>query len=133
MTVSVVNVNVFVATHACGVVNAADQSKLPTVSASHAEMWDSVSFVPPFVQTGAVPVNAIALPDGAAKATVTRVVEPAAAAVAPAAPGSAVCNLRKQPAGAVAFVLRNKLRMGVAMLALEIPTVMPRSASQGMP
>jgi hypothetical protein len=89
-TVSEVRVNVLPETHACDAVSSTDKSKLPAVTASHTEMWVRVSDVPPFVHTGLVPVRAIALPEGAANANVTRVAEPTAAAVAPAAPGSAV-------------------------------------------
>jgi hypothetical protein len=57
--------------------------------------------VPPFVHDGFVPDMAFEPADAAAHGTVTLVVEPAAAAVAPAAPGSAVWSFANDPAGAV--------------------------------
>lgn len=105
-TPSVVNVNVFVLTQAWDAVRAADHRKLPAVDASHTLMCVKVSDVPPFVHTGLVPVNAMALDAAAENVATTRVVDPTAAAVAPAEPGSAVCSFTYVAAGAVVAAAR---------------------------
>jgi hypothetical protein len=91
--VSDVRVNVFVETHAWEAVSAADPWKVPADEAVHREMWVRVSEVPPLVHVDAIDVIAFDPPDAAAIVAWTRVVDPAAAAVAPAAPGSAVWSL----------------------------------------
>ena len=92
-TVIEVRVRVSVLAHAFDADRAPDRMKFPAVEASHREMWLIVSDVPPFVQTGAVPVPAFDPADAAAKPCATRVVDPAAALLAPAEPGSPVCSL----------------------------------------
>jgi hypothetical protein len=95
-TESDVKVNVFVFTHACDAVSAADPLNVPAVDADHKVMWDSVSVVETLVQGPAVPVMAFDPADAAAIVACFLVVSPAAAAVAPAAPGSAVCSFTQQ-------------------------------------
>jgi hypothetical protein len=87
--VSVLRVNVSADAQAFDAVSA-DPRKFPPVEASQYDRWLIVSDVPPFVHDGAVPDIAVEPADGAAWVMTTRVVEPAAAAVAPAEPGSAV-------------------------------------------
>jgi hypothetical protein len=82
-------------------VSANEYRKLPADDASHTEIWVMVSDVPPFVHDGFVPDMALEPADAAAHGIVTRVTEPAAAAVAPAEPGSAVWSFANEPAGAV--------------------------------
>lgn len=88
-----VSENVLPDAHACDAVSAAEALNVPAVLADQREMWLSVSDVPPFVHGPAVPVIAFDPPDAEAIVADLRVVSPAAAAVAPAAPGSAVCSL----------------------------------------
>jgi hypothetical protein len=82
--------NVFVDAHAWLTASGADALNVPPVDADRRLMWLIVSEVPPFVHGPAVPVIAFDPPDAAAIVAAFRVVSPAAAAVAPAAPGSAV-------------------------------------------
>jgi hypothetical protein len=83
-------VNVFVFTHACDAVNAAENRKLPDVDASQPLMCVRVSVVDTFVHTPDIDDIAFDPADAADHVTVLRDVSPAAAAVAPAEPGSAV-------------------------------------------
>lgn len=85
-----VKVKVFVFTHACEEVRAADALNVPAVDAVQIEMCVSVSVVDTFVQGPAVPVIAFDPPDAEAIVAAFRDVSPAAAAVVPAEPGSAV-------------------------------------------
>jgi hypothetical protein len=125
-TPRVFSVNVFPFTHACDAVNAALYRKFPAVDASHTEMWVNVSDVPPFVHTGAVPDMAIAPELAADCVTATRVADPTAAAVAPDAPGSAVCSFTNKVATAVNVVPAPRITFshGLARLVVETPTVM---------
>jgi hypothetical protein len=88
--VSEVSVNVFVDAHAWDDERAADALNVPAVDADQIEMCDSVSDVPPLVQGPTDALDAFDPPAAAAMVACLRVVSPAAAAVAPAAPGSAV-------------------------------------------
>jgi hypothetical protein len=94
-----VRVNVFVEAHACDADNAAEALNVPAVDADHKEMCVNVSDVPPFVHGPTEPVDALE-PAVVVDAMVAclREVSPAAAAVAPEAPGSAVCNLTQHVA-----------------------------------
>jgi hypothetical protein len=85
--------NVFVETHAWDADSAAEPLNVPAAAADQIEMWVSVSEVPPFVHEDAIDDIAFDPPDAAAIVACTRVVDPAAAAVAPAEPGSAVWSL----------------------------------------
>jgi hypothetical protein len=89
-TVSDVSVNVFVLTHACDAVSAAEYWKFPADVASHTEMWLIVSDVPPFVHAAGDEVSDMDPADAALNVSAFRVASHTAAAVAPAAPGSAV-------------------------------------------
>jgi hypothetical protein len=93
-----VRVSVSVLAQAFDADKAPERTNVPAELADHSEMWLMVSDVPPFVHTGAVPLPAFDPPDAAAKPCATRVVEPAAALFAPAAPGSPVCSLMYEPA-----------------------------------
>jgi hypothetical protein len=97
-TLKLVRLNVFVETHACDADSAAEPLKVPAVEADQIEMCVRVSEVPPLVHDDAIDDIALEPPDAAAMVACTRVVEPAAAAVAPAEPGSAVWSLMKQDA-----------------------------------
>jgi hypothetical protein len=77
---------------------AAEALNVPALDAVHRLMWLRVSEVPPLVHEDAMEVIALEPADAAAMVAWTRVVEPAAAAVAPADPGSAVWSLTKQVA-----------------------------------
>jgi hypothetical protein len=130
--VSVESVNVSPEAHAFVADSAAECRKLPAVDASQYDTCDRVSDVPPFVHDGAVPEMAMEPADGAAWVMTTRVVEPAAAAFAPAAPGSPVCNFTYTAAGAVQFVALNRaLRNGVAAFAEDSPTAIYFSFGAG--
>jgi hypothetical protein len=87
---SEVSVKVFVFAHACDAVSATEPLKVPAVDALHRLMWLRVSDVPPFVHGPALPVMDLEPPEAAAIVAFFRVASPTAAAVAPAAPGSAV-------------------------------------------
>jgi hypothetical protein len=93
-----VRVNVFVEAHACDADNAADALNVPAVDADHNEMCVNVSDVPPFVHGPTDAEAAFDPPEADAIVACLRDVSPAAAAVAPAAPGSAVCNFTQQDA-----------------------------------
>src|SRR3954462_1873842 len=95
---SEVRVKVLVLTHAWVDVSAADPWNVPAETAVHRLMWDSVSVVVTFVHGPAVPVIAFDPPEAAAIVGFFLVVSRAAAAVVPAAPGSAVWSLTKQDA-----------------------------------
>src|SRR5690348_702226 len=90
--------NVLVDTHACDADRAAEPLNVPALEADHRLMWVRVSDVPPLVHEDAIDVIAFDPADAAAIVACTRVVDPAAAAVAPAAPGSAVCSLTNSDA-----------------------------------
>lgn len=79
--------------HAFDADSAAEALKVPADEADHSEMCETVSLVPPFVQELAIEVMAFDPADADAIVACLRVVSPAAAAVAPAEPGSAVCSL----------------------------------------
>ena len=96
--VNAVRVKVLVLTHACDADNAAESWNVPADTADQMLMCDSVSDVPPLVHGPAVPVMAFDPPAAAAIVACFRVASPTAAAVAPAAPGSAVWSLTKQVA-----------------------------------
>jgi hypothetical protein len=87
-----VRVNVFVEAHACDADNAADALKVPALEADHNEMCVKVSDVPPFVHGPTDAEDALDPADAAAIVACLRVVSPAAALFAPAAPGSPVCS-----------------------------------------
>jgi hypothetical protein len=93
-----VSEKVLVLAHACDAVRAALPLNVPAVEADHRLMWLRVSVVPPFVHEDAIDDIAFEPPEAAAIVACTRVVDPAAAAVAPAAPGSPVWSLTKQVA-----------------------------------
>jgi hypothetical protein len=82
--------NVLPDAHAWDAVNAAVPFTEPAAAAVHKLICDSVSVVPPFVHDDAILDIAFDPPEAAAIVACTRAVDPAAAAVAPAAPGSAV-------------------------------------------
>lgn len=100
-TPSVVNVYVFVATHVWGTVRGAVHRTTPAEVWLQLETCVKVSVVPPFVHSGLVPVKPIAPAAAAVKVATWRLVSPAAAAVVPAEPGSAVCSFVFTDAGAV--------------------------------
>lgn len=102
--------------------NAADPTKLPTVAASQKETCDNVSVVPPFVHDGFVPVIDIDPAAGADQEMAGRVVEPAAAAVAPDAPGSPVCSFTNTDTP-VNVVPRRTFNHAFARFTAEMPTV----------
>src|SRR5215217_6753096 len=106
-TVSVVSANVLPVAHAWVEPNAAEKRKLPAVEASQALMWLRVSEVPPLVHDDAIEVIAFDPAAAAAHVTCLRVASPTAAAVAPAAPGSAVWSLMNVLVGAVNAVPAN--------------------------
>jgi hypothetical protein len=91
-TLSVVRVNVFVFTHACELESAAEPWKVPEETSDHRLTWVRVSVVETFVHGPAVPVIAFDPAEAEAIVACLRDVSPAAAAVAPAEPGSAVCS-----------------------------------------
>jgi hypothetical protein len=91
--VRLVRENVFVFAQACELDSAPEALNVPAAAAVHRLMWLRVSDVPPFVHADAIDVIAFDPPDAAPIVACLRVVSPAAAAVAPAAPGSAVCSL----------------------------------------
>ena len=126
-TVSDVSVNVFVDTHACEAVKAAEYWKFPAVVESHTEMWLIVSDVPPFVHAAGEDVRLIDPADAALNVNALRVVSPAAAAVVPDAPGSAVCSFAACTAGAVnvvpALLPRSTFKKALAVLLALNPTV----------
>jgi hypothetical protein len=93
-----VSEKVLVLAHACEAVRAALPLKVPAVEADQSEMWLRVSVVPPFVHEDAIDDIALEPAEAAAIVACTRVVDPAAAAVAPDAPGSPVWSLTKQVA-----------------------------------
>jgi len=126
-TVSDVSVNVFVDTHACEAVNAAEYWKLPAVVESHTEMWLIVSVVLALVHAAGDDVRLID-PDAAAlNVNALRVVSPAAAFDVPAEPGSPTCSFAACTAGAVnvvpAELPRKTFRNALAVLTPESPTV----------
>ena len=79
--------------HALDADSAADASNVPADEAEKIEMCDTVSDVPPFVHDPDIDDMAFDPPDAGAIVACFRVVSPAAAAVAPDAPGSPVCSL----------------------------------------
>src|SRR4051794_14747890 len=97
-----VRVNVLVFTHACDAVSAAVPCTEPADTRVHRLMWVSVSVVETLVHGPAVPVIDLDPPVADAIVACLRVVSPAAAAVPPAAPGSAVWSLTH------AFVVENE-------------------------
>jgi hypothetical protein len=96
-----VRVKVLVFTHACDADSTADPWNVPEDTSDQRLMCEIVSVVDTFVHGPAVPVIAFDPTDAEAIVACLRVVSPAAAAVAPAAPGSAVCNFTQ------AFVVEN--------------------------
>lgn len=93
-----VRVRVLVLTHACDAVRAAEPWNVPALEAVHRLMCEMVSEVPPFVH-GPTLEDAALEPDAAAAMVACfRVVSPAAAAVAPDAPGSAVWSFTQHVA-----------------------------------
>jgi hypothetical protein len=84
--------------HAFEADSAAEPLNVPADDADHRLMCDRVSEVPPLVHDDAIDVIAFDPADAAAMVACTRVVEPAAAAVVPAAPGSAVWSFTKHVA-----------------------------------
>jgi hypothetical protein len=125
-----VKVKVLPDAHACDDDSAAEPRKLPADDASQNEMCVRVSEVPPLVHDGAVPFIAIAPPDAAAHVIATRVVEPAAAAVAPDAPGSPVWSLTNGVAMPVNVVPRRTLSQALARLTVLTPTVILRPSGR---
>src|SRR5215216_6206284 len=121
-TVNVVKANVFPDAHAWVEPKAAENRKLPAVEASQPEMWDSVSEVPPLVHDDAIDVIALEPDAAAAHVTCLRVVSPTAAAVAPAAPGSAVWSLMNVLVGAVNAVPANMSSHLLANVVAARPT-----------
>jgi hypothetical protein len=93
-----VSEKVFVLAQACEAVRAALPLNVPAVDADQSEMWLRVSVVPPFVHEDAIDDIALEPAEAAAIVACTRVVDPAAAAVAPDAPGSPVWSFTKQVA-----------------------------------
>jgi hypothetical protein len=85
-----VRVNVFVDAHACGVDSAAVAFTDPAEDAVHRDRWLSVSEVPPFVHGPTDAEADFEPPDAEAIVACFRDVSPAAALLAPAAPGSPV-------------------------------------------
>lgn len=79
--------------HALDAGNAADPLKVPADDADQSEMCETVSLVPPFVQEPDMDDMALDPAEADAIVACLRVVSPAAAAVAPDAPGSAVWSL----------------------------------------
>jgi hypothetical protein len=92
--------NVLAEAHACEAVSVAENRKLPAVVESQQEMWDRVSDVPPFVHEPDIDDIASEPADAVPHVTVFRVVSPTAAAVVPAAPGSAVWSFTATSAAA---------------------------------
>jgi hypothetical protein len=90
-----VSVNVFVLAHACDAVSAADPLNVPADDADQSVMCDSVSDVLTFVHGPTDADAAFEPPEAAAIVACLRVVSPA---VAPAAPGSAVCSFTQHVA-----------------------------------
>ena len=85
--------NVLVDTHACEDDSGTDHRNVPPDDADHTDTSVRVSLVPPFVHDGLVPVNETADPAAdVVSVTCLRVALPTDVAVAPAAPGDAVCN-----------------------------------------
>lgn len=121
--VSVVRAKVLAVAHACEEPSAAEPRKTPAVVLSQNETWLNVSEVPPLVQPP--DMEAMDLEPAAAAFQVTdlRVVSPAAAAVVPAEPGSAVWSLTANTVGAVNAVPANMSSHLLARLAFERPTV----------
>jgi hypothetical protein len=107
------------------VVKATEYRKFPAVDASQIETCVNVS--EPDAHDAHVGVFDIVNtpPDAAENVAETRVVF-ALAAVAPAAPGSAVCNFTNVPAGAVNAVPRSMFNHEFARFALAKPTVIAR-------
>src|SRR5512139_943873 len=93
-----VRVKVLVDTHACEAVRAHVAFTEPALDAVQNERCDRVSDVPPFVHGPALPVIDFEPPVAAAIVACFLDVSPAAAAVAPAAPGSAVWSFSQQVA-----------------------------------
>jgi hypothetical protein len=79
--------------HAFDADSAALALNVPAVLAVQREMCEMVSDVPPFVQDPDIEDIALDPADADAIVACFRVVSPAAAAVVPAEPGSAVCSL----------------------------------------
>jgi hypothetical protein len=118
LNVSAVSVYVLVDTHACEVTEA-DALNVPAVDAVQNDRCVMDSDVPPFVHGPTDAEAALDPPDAAAMVACLRDVSPAAAAVAPAAPGSAVCSFTQQVA--VAKVPSSQ----PFTIAEANPTVMP--------
>src|SRR5207342_1204388 len=121
--VSEVSEKVFVLAHAWLEVRAAEARKLPEDVASHMEICDRVSELPPFVQPADIEDMAFEPADAADHVTVLRVVSPAAAFDAPADPGSPMCSLTANVVGAVNAVPASMSSHLLARLTADRPTV----------
>lgn len=115
--------NVLPDAHACEAVSAAENRKLPAVVESQQEMCDRVSDVPPFVQEPDMDDIAFEPAEAALHVTDLRVVSPAAAAVVPAEPGSAVWSFTANAAGAVKAVAASMSSHLFARFVADSPTV----------
>ena len=105
------NVNVSVFTTDFGVVNAADQWKLPARDADHTEMWVIVSVA---VIVNAGEFDDVIAPAAAAENVTDCRVVTAEMAVVPADPGSAVCSWMNVPATPVNVVPRRTFNQALA-------------------
>jgi hypothetical protein len=121
--VIVVKANVFVLAHAWVVPRAAESKKLPAVVESQNDTCDRVSDVPPLVHEPDIDDIDTDPAAGAANVTVLRVVSPAAAALVPADPGSAVWSFAANTVGAVNAVPRNMSSHLFAKLVALKPAV----------
>jgi hypothetical protein len=120
-----VRVNVLPLAHACELVSAMEPRKLPPDDASHREMCDSVSLVPPLVHAVGEAEMDLEPDDAADHDNDCRVVDPAAALLAPDAPGSPVCNFTYTVVMPVNVVAPRTSSHLLAMFVVEIPTVIP--------